>query len=178
MSAAAGAVGAGVSAVGSYNSMEANSANAAFQAQVAANNAKIEMQNFGLQIQSGEEQVANQEMKMRSEIGTTKAGQAASGVDVNSGSALATRAGEAEVGTLNAMTLRSNSARQAYGYEVAATSDTAESELLTQESEQASNAAPWAAMGSMLSSASTVGSNYARYLNSIPNPTPNPSVTL
>jgi hypothetical protein len=177
ISAGAGLAGAGISALGSYNSMEAQSANAAFQAQVAANSAKIATQNFGLQIESGEEQVANQEMKLRSEVGTTKAGQAASGVDVNSGSSLATRAGEAEIGTLGAMTLRSNSAKQAYGYEVAATSDTAESELLTQESQQASSAAPWAATGSLLSGASTVGGNYANYLNRIPS-TPSTTVSL
>jgi hypothetical protein len=173
--AVAGLIGGAISAFGSYMGLESQSANAAYQAQVAANNAKIARQNYNLQIESGEIQVANSEMKLRADLGTTKAGQAASGVDVNSGSDAAVRAGEAEIGTFNALTIRSNNARAAYGYAVEATSDTAESELLTQESEQASAAAPWAAAGSLLSSASTVGSSYGKYLSQTGGPSSGPN---
>lgn len=159
-SAAAALAGGAVTAFGKYEGLESQSANAAFQAQVAANSAAIERTNYKLQIESGEEQVANKEMELRSQIGTQKAGQAASGVDVNSASSAASRAGTAEIGTLDALTLRSNNQRQAYGYSVAATSDTAESQLQTQESQQASTLAPIAATGSLLSSASTVGGKY------------------
>jgi hypothetical protein len=162
--AAAGLIGGAIGAFGSYEGMEAQSENAAFQAQVAQNNAEIAKRNFNLEIESGQQRVANEEMQLRSTLGTEKAGQAASGVDINSSSFAASRAGTAKTGTLNALTIESNSARQAYGYEVAATSDTAESELLESESSQASSMAPIAATGSLLSSASTVGSNYAKYL--------------
>jgi hypothetical protein len=166
-----GAVGGAIGAFGSYEGMEAQSRNAAFQAQVAANNAAIARQNFNLQIESGEGQVANKEMELRSQLGAQKAGQAASGVDVNSGSSVAARAGTAEFGTLDALTLRSNNARQAYGYAVAATSDTAESELLTQESQQASTLAPIAGVGSLLSSFSTTAGKFGQYLGTTgPNP--------
>jgi hypothetical protein len=166
-----GAVGGAIGAFGSYEGMEAQSRNAAFQAQVAANNAAIARQNFNLQIEAGEGQVANKEMELRSQLGAQKAGQAASGVDVNSGSSVAARAGTAEFGTLDALTLRSNNARQAYGYAVAATSDTAESELLTQESQQASSLAPIAGVGSLLSSFSTTAGKFGQYLGSTgPNP--------
>jgi hypothetical protein len=168
VAAIAGLGGGLLSGLGAYSSMEAQSANAAFQAQVAANNAQIAKQNFGLQIQSGEEAVSNDEMKLRTQLGTIKAGQAASGVDVNSGSFVSARTGAAETGTLDALTMRSNNARQAYGYEVQATSDTAESELLTAQSQQAAAAAPLAGIGSLLSSTSTVGGNFAKYLNTIP----------
>jgi hypothetical protein len=164
---AIGAAGGAISAFGTYEGMEAQSRNAAFQAQVAANNAKIAMQNYNLQIESGEGQVANKEMELRSQLGSQKAGQAASGVDVNSGSFAKARAGTAEIGTLDTLTMRSNNARQAYGYEVAATSDTAESELLSQESQQASSLAPIAGVGSLLSSASTTGGSYAKYLQGV-----------
>jgi hypothetical protein len=168
--AIAGAAGGAISAFGSYEGMEAQSRNAAFQSQVAANNAKIQMQNYNLQIESGEGDVANKEMQLRSQLGAEKAGQAASGVDVNSGSFEKSRAGTAEFGTLDALTMRSNNARQAYAYEVGATSDTAESELLTQESQQASAAAPLVATGSLLSSVSTVGRQFQQYLGSTGNP--------
>jgi hypothetical protein len=166
-SAAAALAGGAVTAFGKYEGLESQSANAAFQAQVAANSAAIERTNYKLQIESGEQEVANQEMQLRSQVGTQKAGQAASGVDVNSGSAAASRAGTAEVGTLDALTKRSNNARQAYGFEVAATSDTAESQLLERESSQASAMAPIAATGSLLSSASTAGGSYGKYLQGV-----------
>src|SRR6266852_7088527 len=52
--AAVGLLGAGVSAFGQYESGQANSAAAAYQAQVAANNAKIAMQNATWESQAGE----------------------------------------------------------------------------------------------------------------------------
>jgi hypothetical protein len=162
--AIAGAIGGGISAFGTYEGMEAQSRNAAFQAQVAANNSQIARQNASLEFQSGEQQTANAEMELRSQLGTEKAGQAASGVDVNSKSLADARAGTAEIGTVNALNIRSNAARKAYGYETEATGDTAESQLLESESKEASGMAPIAATGSMLSSASTVGSQYQQYL--------------
>jgi hypothetical protein len=174
LAVAGGLAGAGVSAIGAYNSMEANSANAAYQAQVAANNAKIAKTNATMDIQSGEIQAGNQGLKTRAAVGTTKAGQGASGVDVNSGSFVKVRAAESELGMLDALTIRSNAAKSAYGQEVAATSDTAESGLLSAESSQAASAAPIGALGTFLSSASSVGGNYAKYSMTAPNPTGQP----
>jgi len=161
-----GLVGAGISAYGSYESMEAQSANAAYQAQVAANNAKIAQQNAGMDIQSGEIQAANQGLKTRAAVGTTKAQEAAQGVDVNTGSFPQVRAAESELGMMDALTLRSDAAKAAYGQEVAATSETAQSGLYTAQSTQAANAAPIGALGTLLGSASSVGSTYAKYQQS------------
>jgi hypothetical protein len=159
-----GLAGAGISAAGQYGSMEAQSANANYQAQVAANNAKIALSNASMATQSGEISAANQGMKTRAAVGTTLAQQGASGVDVNSGSAPKVRAAESELGALDALTIRSNAAKSAYGFEVAATGDTAESGLLESEAQQASAAAPLGALGSFLGSASTTGGSYAKYL--------------
>jgi hypothetical protein len=159
----AGLAGSAVSAVGSYQSNMAASENAAYQAQVAANNAKIATTNANLTTESGETAVGTQELKNRATIGATKAGEAASGVDVNSGSFVAARAGEAEVGALDAATIRSNAARQAYGFKVQAQSDTAQSQLDTSESKQAASAAPLSAVGSLLSGISTVGRGFSGY---------------
>lgn len=161
-SAAAGLAGAGISAAGSYGSMEAQSANAAYQAQVAKNNASIALQNESFDTQAGEVASVNQGMKTRSAVGTTEAQQAASGVSVNTGSAPKVRAAESELGMLDALTIRSNAAKKAYADTVAATSDTAEAGLLEAESNEASEAAPVGALGSFLSSASVVGGNYAK----------------
>src|ERR1700688_1272699 len=119
----AGVAGAGLSAAGSYNNLQAQSQNAAYQAQVAANNAKIAMTNAGMDTQSGEIAAANQGLKTRAAVGTTLAGQGASGVSVNTGSFPTVRAAESELGALDAMTIRSNAAKKAYADTVAATSD-------------------------------------------------------
>lgn len=155
--------GAGITAAGKYSQGQATANNAAYQAQVAANNAKIAKQNEELEVESGEISAANSEMKTRARVGATLAGQGASGVDVNSGSFVGVRAGEAELGELDALTIRSNAARRAYGYAVQATQDTAQSGLLETESAQAKKAAPWTAAASLLSSASSIGPKYAMF---------------
>jgi hypothetical protein len=158
-----GLAGAGISAAGQYGSMQAQSANAAYQAQVAAMNSKIALSNAAMAMQSGEISAANQGMKTRSAVGSIQAAQGASGVDVNSGSAPKVRAAAAEIGTMDALTIRSNAAKSAYGYQVAATGDTAESGLLESEAQQASAAAPIGALGTFLSSASSVGNTYSKW---------------
>ncbi len=86
IAAVAGLAGAGISAFGAMETGQAQSEAAAYQAQVARNNATIAQQNANLQIQSGEVQASNQSMATRGAVGATKAGEAASGVDVNTGS--------------------------------------------------------------------------------------------
>lgn len=162
---AAGMGGAALNAASSYGQMEAQANNAAYQAQVARNNATIALTNAGMETQSGEIAAVNQGMKTRAAVGATKAAQGASGISVNSGSFPQVRAAEAELGMLDAMTIRSNAAKKAYASEVEATSDTAQSQLLTVESEQASAIAPISALGSFLGSASSVGGNYAKLSN-------------
>lgn len=159
-----GIAGAGVSAVGSYNSLETQSANAAYQAQVAQNSAKIAGQNANMDLQAGETAVVNRGLKTRAQVGATLAGQSGSGVDVNSGSFVKARAAESEIGALDALTIRSDTAKKVYADESQQSNFQASSGLLQSESEQADAAAPIAAAGSLLSSASSVGGNYAKYL--------------
>ena len=163
-SAIAGIAGAGVSAAGTYGSMNAQSANASYQAQVAANNAKVALANQGMDVAAGEVAAGNEGLKTRAMVGTTKAQQGASGVDVNSGSSVAVRQGESQYGMLDALTTRSNASRKGYADLAAANNATAESGLLTSESSQAADAAPWAATGSLLSGASSVTGSLGRNL--------------
>jgi hypothetical protein len=162
-SAVAGLAGAGVSASGQMQSASANKQNLYYQAQVAANNAQIAKQNAAQEMQTGEVQAGNQGLKTAEQVGTTKAGQAASGVDVNSGSSVAVRAGEAELGMVDQGTVLSNASRRAYGFQVGAASDLAQSQLDIQGGQQAAAAGPTAAAGSLLSGASSVGGRYAGY---------------
>ena len=59
-------------------------------------------------------------LEARQQIGSTRASQAAQGVDVSSGSAADVQASEAGIGALDEMTIRNNAAREAWGYKVEA----------------------------------------------------------
>jgi len=156
-----GVAGAGISALGAYNQGQAQGANADYQSQVAANNAMIARQNIGITEASGAAKEAAEGMKTRASVGAIKAAQGASNIDVNTGSAAAVRQAAGKLGALDALTIRSNTAREAYGYDVAATSDTAESQLLKGEAGQARQAGDISALGTFLSGASSVGQKFA-----------------
>lgn len=158
---AVGMAGAAVSAEGTYEQGQAQGRNADYQSQVARNNAEIARQNVAMTQASGASKEAAQGMRTRASVGAIKAGQGASNIDVNSGSALDVREAAGKLGALDALTIRSNTAREAYGYEVASTSSEAESKLLTQEGEQARSAGETGALGTFLSGASSVGGRYA-----------------
>jgi hypothetical protein len=158
-------VGSVVNASGQQEQAQAQSEAAAYQAQVAQNNAAIAQQNAKLDIQAGETAAVNQGLKTRAAVGTARANQGASGVDPNTGSASAVQAGQQEIGYLDALTLRSDAAKKAYGQEVAATSDTAQAGLEELEAGQAQEAGTIGEVGTLLSGASTVGTNFANMQN-------------
>lgn len=162
----AGLAGAGISALSAYNSNEASSANAAYQAQVASNNAVIAGRNANMDLQAGVTAETNQGLKTRSQVGTALAGESSSGVDVNTGSFVGARKGISEIGALDALTIRSNTAKQLYADETQQTNYEAQSGLETQESQQEAAAAPIAAAGSLLSGASSVSGSYFKFLQS------------
>lgn len=108
--------------------LNANAAEQNYQAQIAINNQSVATSNARLQMASGEEQTFAAGLKNRQNIGAIKAGQAASGIDVNSGSAVDVRSSADELGQLDALTVRSNAAREAYGYKVQASNFGAEAE--------------------------------------------------
>lgn len=161
--AAASLVGAAVSAYGSYEQGQANAAAANYQAQVARNNAVIAEQNVAWTGESGAAKESAQGMKNAAAVGNLKAKQGASGIDINTGSSANVRAAAAELGELDLGTTRSNTSREAYGYEVAATGDTAQAQLLQTEASNYASAAPISALGTFLTGASSVGSKYSSW---------------
>jgi hypothetical protein len=66
-----------------------------------------------------------------------------------------------KLGALDALTIRSNTARAVYGYEVQESNDLAQSQLLESEAKQAREAGDLSALGTFLSGASSVGAKYA-----------------
>lgn len=153
--------GAGVSAVGTIASGEANQASAAYQATVAQNNAVIANQNAVQAEQAGNAAAQNQSLKGAAALGKVKANQAASGIDVNTGSAVNVQVGEREANQFSTENVFHNDLLQAYGYRVNAENATAESQLDTAKSEEAVPAAALSATGGLLSSAASVGGKWS-----------------
>lgn len=142
------------------------SASDLYQAQVAENNAKIARQNAISTMQTGEISAENQELQDKAKTGTMVAAMGANGVDVNTGSNAQVRAGADQNTMLDALTIRSNAARSAYGYRVEATSQKAQAGLDTQSAANATQAGQIASEGSLISGASSVAKAFAPYQNS------------
>ncbi len=153
-------IGSGVSAIGALQGSRAQAAQGAYQAQVSANNAKIAQQNAALAIQTGEAKGEATSLKNRETMGTIRANQAASGVDVDMGSPVDVRTTQRELGNLATQTDIYNSQLQAYGYRTQGTSYLAEAGLQKAQAESAAAAGPLAATGSLLGGAGSAASKF------------------
>jgi hypothetical protein len=152
-----GLVGAATSAIGTIECGQATANAASYQAQVAQNNAIIAEQNAAYASEAGLASAAATSMKGAAASGKVKATQAASGIDVNTGSAINVQASERETNVLNTETVLNNAELQAYGYRARATSEQAQAGLEKEEAEQATVGADIGATGNLLSSASSIG---------------------
>jgi hypothetical protein len=157
----AGVAGGATTAIGTLEGGAAAANAANYQATVAANNAIIAKQNADYAIQSGQQQASTQSMKGRAVAGKIKANQAASGVDVNTGSAADVQASQREVSKIDSDTVLNNAELKAYGYRSDATNFEAQKGLDQLQAEQAPIGAAFSAAGGLLSSASSVGTRWA-----------------
>ena len=158
--AVAGLAGGATTAVGGIEQGQATANAANYAAQVAQNNATIANQNATYATAAGQTQAANQSLKGAATAGRIKASQAASGIDVNTGSALNVQEGQREQSQLDTETVLNNAELQAYGYRSQAMGFTAQSGLESQEAEEAPIGGALNATGDLLSSASSVGLKY------------------
>lgn len=78
---------------------------------------------------------------VRRTIGAQRAATAASGVDIEGGSAEDVRADTATIGELDALTIRNNAAREAYGFQVQASNDRSRAGLARRGGQNAASAA-------------------------------------
>ncbi len=135
-----------------------------FNASIANTNAQIALRNSSFAAAGGEAQAGISEGKTRALVGGTLANQGASGVEVNSGSAVGVRASEAQVGMLDALTVRSEAAKKAYGYQTEAVGETMKAKMLTSQAAQDVKAGTVKAQGTLLAGVGSVGSAYGTYL--------------
>jgi hypothetical protein len=156
MAAAAGiigVIGGVVSAIGAIQQGKAQADAANYQAQVARNNEIIALQQAAYTRQEGAAEAQRQDLKSKQVMGTQKAVLGASGVDVESGSALAVQQSQAELARLDALTVQSNAERKAWGFDVEAVNQKAQSQLHYMQAAQAKKAAALSAFSSILGSA-------------------------
>lgn len=92
-----------------------------YQASMAMNNAAIAKQNEKYSFDVGEQQAEKQGIAGAAQAGAIKAGQAASGVDVNAGSAKEVQTSQHLVSQMDLGTIREKAAKTAYDFSVQAT---------------------------------------------------------
>lgn len=151
---AAGSIATGV--VGSVMKGEAQAASADYMAQVARNNQIIAQQNTKLALEQGQVKEEAEREQTGAQIGRMRAAFGANGVDPNSGSALEVRSSAAELGELNADTIRYNAHLQAWNDMTQAQSYGAQGQLYSSQE-------GFDAMNSILGGASTVSNKWLQW---------------
>lgn len=154
-----------IGGAGAIQQGQAAKSAAEYNSQVAQNNAKIATQNATWAAQEGEANAGQQGLKTKATVAATLASEGASGVDVNSGSFQNVRSSEKELGTLDALTIRSNAARTAYGYETQATGDIAQSQLDKAQGKNSELSSYLNAGSTVLSGVGNAASKYLDYLH-------------
>lgn len=129
-----GGAGVAAQAGGQIFSAVAASQSAKYNSQIASENAAQDLKYADTAAEIGNIDAAQSEQKTRAELGSIKANQGASGVEIGTGSSANVQASASQVGMLDAMTIRSNAARAAYGYQVGAVNEEAEAKLDKRES--------------------------------------------
>lgn len=131
-----------------------------YQSGVAQMNAQIEKQNKDYAIAAGEVTAQESGMATRYKIGETIAQQGAGGLAVGSGSNARVVDSERAVGQQDEAIIRSNAARQAYGFDVEAAKYTAESQVDQFAASNAKTSGYLNAFGSLLGAAGSVSSKW------------------
>ena len=170
-SAAMGGLGAGLSGFGALMQGEGTALSDKAQAQanlykanVALLNKQVMQQNASWALQAGEGQATVSGLKSRQQIAQTTVTQAASGLDVNSGTSGAVRQSQVASADYNQNVIRWDAAKTSYGYEVKATQDQAEAQLDTAAAANEEKAASLATTTSYINAAGTVASKFSQGL--------------
>ncbi len=154
------AVGGLLGASGAKQSAAAESRMYQYKAGIAQANKKIEEQNADYAYKVGEQESARFGLKSRQQIGSLRAAQSGSGIDVNSGTASLVRDSAHDLARMDMSTIRQNAARQAYGYSVKAWEAGQEANLYGMASENAQRTGKINAFSSLLTGATSVASKW------------------
>lgn len=169
MTQALGAIGIGASiaggitsAAGAKQTAQAQLQQNNYQAGVAQINANIAKQNRDFALNQGEQQAVKYGLDASQRAGAIKAGQGASGLDVNSGSAVDVRASQKLATDMDLTQIRSNAAKTAYDFDVQSVGFENQSQLYKMAGQNAVAAGNIQATASILGTVGSVSSKWAQ----------------
>ena len=167
MAAAAGVIGIGASLAGGIlGAQGAEKSGAAqqqmynYQARVAQINSQIDLQNADYARNQGEISAMQFGMKAREQQGQIITAQAASNLDINSGSNLDVQRSQRDLAQRDITQIRSNAAKTAYDFDVKSTMDLNQSTLDVMAGANAKTAGDIQAMSSILGTVGSVSSKW------------------
>jgi len=152
-----------VGVVGAISQGQAAKQQAEYQAAVARNNQIIAEQNKQYATQAGEAEAQAQSFKNRRILGGITAGQAASGIQLDSPTLSDVREGSEQTLRLDTQNIMQNALLRARGADIQARSYGAEAGLQDMRASQASTAGFLGAAGSLLSGASSFAEKWSRF---------------
>lgn len=155
-------LGAGVKAYGNIQEGQAKNAQAQFQAGIAEHNRTLSFQNADYARNVGEVDAQTSGLKTGQIIGQQKAGQGASGLDVNFGSATQVRESQHEIGWHDQQVIRSDAARKAYAYEQEGVTQGMQADLYRRAGADAEAAGQIGAVSSILGGLSSTADKWAK----------------
>lgn len=161
----------GTSAIGSIGNgisqSRAISAQGDVQQAIANSNAKISDLQARQTIEAGDVEASRLNLKTQAAIGATRARQGASGVAVNSGTNALVQNAEANAGAIDEMTIRSNAARKAWGYQTQSLQDTYQGKVASMTAKnQAEQTVLTNGLGA-ISGPLSIYANYSKWLRSL-----------
>jgi hypothetical protein len=139
----------------------ANMAN--YNAQLARNNATIAANNAKLAGAEGAAATEAALLETRAKVGAISAAQAASGVDMNKGSAVDVRSSAAETGQLNAINVRASAVRKVYGYQQSEADALSQAGLYDVQAKNEKTAGDMNATTTLLGGLTQAGQGYMQY---------------
>jgi len=153
----------GMQMYGQYQQGKAQQAQYDYQAQVNDNNRKIAEWQAQDAIDRGEIEEKQHRIKVSQLAGRQRSVLASNNVEVDSGSALDVLGDTAELGELDALTIRSNAEREAYGYRVSAMNQGAEAGLNRTAGANARVSGNYGTMTSLLSGGNTLADKWYKW---------------
>jgi len=130
---------AGSGLAGALNEADATRAKAKYQKTVSDSNARFAELNATQAIQEGDRAALQVRQQGDAITGTQRAGFAGQGVDVNTGTAADVQRETQTLSAMDALTLKNNAWRKAYGYKVEAINATRKGQFAQKAADQAAS---------------------------------------
>lgn len=160
LSIASSAGGGIMSAFGAKAEGQANRQMYDYQAQVARINAQIDRQNAEWERSKGDIESLQYGLKAGQQFGAIRTAQAASNLDVNSGSAAEVQRSQRTITAMDNATIQRNAAKAAYNWDVKALMDENQANVYNIAGANAEKAGNLKAMSSIIGSVSSVSSKW------------------